>query len=55
MRKAVKLWTEAAELGSIEALFNLGDALLPSSTKKRPCRDTLVIRMTREKESNRTW
>ena len=26
MRKAVELWTEAAELGSIEALFNLGDA-----------------------------
>ncbi|EJK57054.1 hypothetical protein THAOC_22942 [Thalassiosira oceanica] len=26
MRKAVELWTEAAELGSIEALFNLGVA-----------------------------
>ena len=26
MRKAVELWTEAAELGSIEALFNLGNA-----------------------------
>ena len=24
LRKAVELWTEAAELGSIEALFNLG-------------------------------
>ena len=27
-RKAVELWTEAAELGSIEALFNLGDAYI---------------------------
>ena len=26
VRKAVELWTEAAELGSIEALFNLGSA-----------------------------
>ncbi|EJK68075.1 hypothetical protein THAOC_10788 [Thalassiosira oceanica] len=26
MRKAVKLWTEAAELGSLDALFNLGDS-----------------------------
>ena len=26
MRKAVELWTEAAELGSIEALFELGMA-----------------------------
>ena len=25
-RKAVELWTEAAELGSIDALYNLGDA-----------------------------
>ena len=26
MRRAVELWTEAAELGSIEALYNLGNA-----------------------------
>ena len=25
-RKAIEVWTEAAELGSIEALFGLGDA-----------------------------
>ena len=53
MRKAVELWTEAAELGSIEALYNLGVAYyhgkgfkrtrqrLPSSTKRRPCKDML--------------
>ena len=26
MRKAVELWTEAAELGSLEALFSIGNA-----------------------------
>ena len=26
MRRAVKLWTEAAELGSVEALFDLGNS-----------------------------
>ena len=53
MEKAVELFTEAADLGSIEALFNLGYAYdigrgvnrtrqrAFSSTKKRPCKAML--------------
>ncbi|EJK64208.1 hypothetical protein THAOC_15081, partial [Thalassiosira oceanica] len=52
-RKAVKLWTEAAELGSIDALYNLGVAYESGEGveknrakatefyKGRPCRDML--------------
>ena len=58
MQKAVELWTEAAELGSIRALYNLGyyygaeyeiqedrEKLL-CFTKKLPCKDTLRAGIT---------
>ena len=55
VRRAVVLYTEAAELGSIEALFNLGNAMtlgtgfnrtrqrLPSTTNKGRCKDMLRV------------
>ena len=56
-RKAVELWKEAAELGSIKALYNLGISYyhgrgvgqktrqrLSNSSKKRQCKDMLPWR-----------
>ena len=58
MQKAVELYTEAAELGSIEALHHLRDRIalrmgfrrtrqrVFSSTKKRRCKDTSSVDTT---------
>ena len=55
MRKAVELWTEAAELSSAGALYSLGVAIVLgvglkrtmqrvlSSTKKRQCKDAFGV------------
>ena len=69
-KKAVGLWEEAAELGSVDTLFNLGlmydcgtgfertRQRLPCTTKKRPCEDTLragsILAVMRDRRGSTT-